>query len=124
MIYLNDIDDIIEVIDFWQRVEKNKLIYVNIMNRIKNYHEDEDIKEIRRLSNEQKHNNNISFKELVKPNVICYKSENFCTDWIESKRVSLYDTIDLCYRANNKIKKYVEDIYDLLDEFLHLSKYN
>lgn len=90
---------------------------------LKRYHNKEEIREIRRLANDIKHNGDIRFKELPRPSYAGYvikdegnlkkvdAKEKYNSKWVEVEPVELEETIKLCYRANNIIKKYIEDVY-------------
>ncbi|MDU4415256.1 hypothetical protein GKD08_04075 [Paeniclostridium sordellii] len=91
-----------------------------ILKIIVEYHNDDDVKEIRRISNELKHNNNIRFSGLPSfTNGIGINTLKFNSKWFDPKTEDLESVINLCVRVNKKIKLYVEQVYNKVAE-----KYN
>lgn len=107
------------------KVEKNN--YTELNNLIKSYHEDHNIKKIRELANNLKHNNNIQFNELPKPTYMNFNIERkfrYRSEWIQPKSESLDEIIDICYAANIIIKNYIDELYSILNDKYNLDKIN
>lgn len=121
-------------IDF--RNKRKNLYYKSVINRVKNsdidkeilsilkkFHNDEDVKKLRQISNELKHSSNIKFKGLPSfTNGIAVETHEFNSKWFESKPEDLEDIAKMCIRLNKKIKVYVEKIYNKVAEKYNLSK--
>lgn len=91
----------------------NKLI--NLEKIIKGFNDNEDYgKYIVNIANGIKHGNTIRFKELPKQYFMKYEEKNFKTSWIESDYYSIDELVDICYKLNPIIKKYVEDVHNEL----------
>lgn len=98
-------------------------IDAEILKIIVEYHNDKDVKEIRRISNELKHNNNIRFRGLPSfTNGIGINTLKFNSKWFDPKPEDLESVIDLCIRANKKIKLYVEQVYNKVAEKYNLDR--
>lgn len=94
-----------------------------IVSILKKYHNDKDIKEIRRICNGIKHGRSYRFKGLPTfSNGIAIKNKEFSTVWLEPDREDINTLIKRCLRVNKKIKKYVEDIYSIIATKYDLNK--
>ncbi len=104
---------------------KKKCKNREVLEVLKKYHNDSDIKEIRKISNKLKHNNNIRFKGLPNfYNGVRMNGLDFKAVWFEPKEKDMDDLINLCIRANKKIKSYIEQIYNLVANEYELKIYD
>lgn len=92
----------------------------DVLEVMKLYHKNSDVQRLRKLANDIKHNNNIRFNGMPKPSYIEYsKVKNkskitYSSEWTEPRTEDIECIIDMCYRMNITIKKYVEDIYNIV----------
>lgn len=97
--------------------------YGNILTLITNYHDNTYIKKIRDICSKLKHGTNISFNELPSKSFVGFKVDGeYDSSWIEPEREELENLIDICWNANLVIKKYIDELYEILsvDFKLHL----
>ena len=111
------------VVEYAKKVDG--MLQINSLEKIyKEYNckKNKEIKQIRKLANDIKHNGDIRFKELPKPSCAVYielredEKEKYNSKWVEMPQEELEDIVKLCYRANPIIKKYVEDVYRVVCE--------
>ncbi|MEG2919101.1 MAG: hypothetical protein RR851_14350 [Clostridium sp.] len=118
--------------DYYSKSRNN--FYYKLEDKIKGINNEEiyrlakeyngNMKRIKKLCNELKHNNNIQFKELPYPSYVGFASQKYKSDWLKPKAESLDELIDVCYEANAIIVKYIKDLYDILNEKYRLDILN
>ncbi|RDY22597.1 hypothetical protein CHF27_012530 [Romboutsia maritimum] len=110
-----------DVLSLIKRIKSNK----KIKKVIQDYHKNNDVKKLRGLANQIKHNNNIRFNGFPKPSYIRYRNKTkiaYDSNWTEPYSEDIDDIVNMCYRLNDIIKKYIEDVYDIVSEKYNFEK--
>ncbi|HFL2583666.1 TPA: hypothetical protein ACG3IZ_003397 [Clostridioides difficile] len=92
--------------------------YNDILKIIKDYHYNKQIKEIRRVANNFKHNYNIRWSEMNEYE----RFINNIQDKITPEYKDINDVICLCSKSIPIIKNYVEDVYNYIADKFGLLK--
>lgn len=84
---------------------------------VKKYNDCYDIKRLRKLANSIKHGYCFRIDELPRPSRVGYEEVGeYKSDWIEPRVEKLEDLLNLCWRVNNIIVNYVNDIYEIFEK--------
>lgn len=105
--------DTMDELEKYNKKNKNKLR--NLEKILKDFNGNTNYsKYIVNIANGIKHGNTIRFKDLPRQYFMKHEGKSFSTSWIEADYYSIDELVDICYKFNPIIKKYVEDIYNEL----------